>query len=121
MMSDSNVSLPKVPNNRRRLADMPNSRKLIIILVLGVFVSTTAPWKVQAQTKSGVVNSRDQILAPTASGQQQAQKQKNDNDPPAGKGNPGPLPCNSKNNPKCDNESPSKPGDGKGKGKGKGN
>jgi hypothetical protein len=71
--------------------------KVVFTLLLGVFVTIAAPWNVQAQIKSGVVNSRDQFLNQTS--------------PPAGKGNPGPLPCNSKNNPKCDNVTPSKPGD----------
>jgi hypothetical protein len=92
--------------------------KVAVTLLLGVFVTTAAPLNVQAQTKSGVVNSRDQILNPTNTQQQQTQQNSNQSSPPAGKGTPGPLPCNSKNNPKCDNESPSKPGDNPGEGKG---
>jgi hypothetical protein len=60
-------------------------KKLALSLLLGVFVTTAAPWKVQAQTKSGVVNSRDQILNPTTTQQQQAQRK----NPPVTPSQPG--------------------------------
>ncbi len=88
--------------------------KVAVVLVAAVFVSAAVPWQASAQnTKSSVVNSRDQILGATTTQQKQSQKQPS-GDPPADKGKPGPLPCNSKNNPKCDPVSKSKPGDGNG-------
>ena len=91
-------------------------RKIVLGIAGGLLVALLMPWQTAAQNiKSGVVNSRDQILGATTIQQKQSQKQFAE-DPPAGKGKPGPLPCNSKNNPKCEPDSPSKPGDVKGKG-----
>jgi hypothetical protein len=84
-------------------------KKVAISLLFGFFVTTAAPWELLAQTKSGVVNSRDQILNPTTN-----QQKSPPTSPPGDAGNPGPLPCESKNNPKCP-ESPSRPPDVKGK------
>jgi hypothetical protein len=70
-------------------------------------MTAAAPWELAAQIKSGVVNSRDQILNLTTS-------QQKPTSPPADAGNPGPLPCEPKKNPKCP-ESPSRPPDVKGK------
>jgi len=90
---------------------MRSLKKLSVIFIVALFISAIAPWQSSwAQgTKSGVANSRDQILGVTSG------------DPPAGKGNPGPLPCNSKNNPKCEPVSKSKPGDGNNGNNGVGN
>jgi hypothetical protein len=86
--------------------------KVVITLSFGFFVTTAAPSHLPAQDiKSGVVNSRDQILNPTTNQQQQTQQNTNQSSPPAEKGKPGPLPCDSKNNPKCDNVTKTKPGD----------
>ena len=79
--------------------------RLVAIVLMVLFVTATA--SVAQDIKSGVVNSRDQILNPTIS-------QQTPTSPPADAGKPGPLPCNSKNNPKCEPESKSKPPDGKG-------
>jgi hypothetical protein len=90
---------------------MLNWNKPLLILVGAIFVIVITPWRMPAQNiKSGVVNSRNQILGVTTNQQVQSRPQ-NFTDPPAGKGNPGPLPCNSKNNPKCSPASPSKPGE----------
>ena len=100
---------------------MRSLKKLLVVFIVALFVSAIAPWQSSAQdTKSGVVNSRDQILGVTTNQQTQTQTQPS-GDPPADKGNPGPLPCNSKNNPKCEPVSKSKPGDGNNGNNGVGN
>ena len=100
---------------------MQTFKKLSAVFIVALFVSAIAPWQSSAQdTKSGVVNSRDQILGVTTNQQTQTQTQPS-GDPPADKGNPGPLPCNSKNNPKCEPVSKSKPGDGNNGNNGVGN
>jgi len=89
---------------------MRSLNKASAVFVMAAFASVAVPWQSSAQDKkSGVVNSRDQILGATTNPQTQSQKQP-EGDPPADKGKPGPLPCNSKNNPKCDPASKSKPG-----------
>jgi hypothetical protein len=86
--------------------------RFLQMFLIALVMALVVPEQASAQnTKSGVVNSRDQILGVTTNQQVQSQKAP-PGDPPAGKGNPGPLPCNSKNNPKCDNATPSKPGEG---------
>jgi hypothetical protein len=88
-------------------------KKVAISLLLGFVVTTAAPWELSAQIKSGVVNSRDQILNPTTNQQQQQIQQNNTQiSPQAGK-NPSPPACDSKT-PKCP-ESPSRPPDTPGK------
>jgi hypothetical protein len=83
-------------------------KKVAVSLLLGFFVTTAAVSDLPAQDiKSGVVNSRDQILNPTTTKQPPT-------DPPADAGQPEPLPCEPKQNPKCP-ESPSRPPDVKGK------
>lgn len=85
--------------------------RLLQMFLIALVIALVVPWQASAQnSKSGVVNSRDQILGVTTNQQVQSQKAP-PGDPPADKGKPGPLPCNSKNNPKCDNVTPSKPGD----------
>src|SRR5687767_3208287 len=90
---------------------MQTGMRLSLTFAAPLVLTVLMAWPGGAQNiKSGVVNSRDQILGATTTQQKQSQKQFAQN-PPAGKGNLGPLPCNSNNNPKCDTVSPSKPGD----------
>ena len=88
---------------------MRSLKKSAAIFIVALFFSAAAPWQSWAQgTKSGVVNSRDQILGVTTNQQVQTQKAPS-GDPPADSGKPGPLPCDSKNNPKCDPATKTKP------------
>ena len=83
--------------------------RLLWTFSIAAFVTVSAPWQISAQDKkSGVVNSRDQILGVTTNQQTQTQKAP-PGDPPADSGKPGPLPCDSKNNPKCDPATKTKP------------
>ena len=62
------------------------NRKVVIALSFGSFVTSAAVSDLPAQDiKSGVVNSRDQILNPTTSQQQQAQRK----NPPVTPSQPG--------------------------------
>ena len=85
--------------------------RLLQMFLIALLIAPVVPCQISAQdTKSGVVNSRDQILGGTTNQQVQSQKTPV-GDPPADKGDPGPLPCNSKNNPKCEPASKTKPGE----------
>ena len=93
--------------SEKEVGNMQRFRKLATMFLVALFLTLTGSWQSSAQdTKSGVVNSRDQILGVT----NQNQKQKS-NDSHDDRGNPGPLPCKSKNNPKCKPASKSRPED----------
>jgi len=86
-------------------------KRLLQMFLISLVIALVVPWQASAQdTKSGVVNSRDQILSVTTNQQKQSQTQKA-NDPPADKGDPAPLPCNSKTNSKCNLAGKTKPGE----------